>query len=90
MVADIVSALLSRGFKPGDRVASYASNCIVGRLSRVLPELTLAAGKRGGVSGNCRPRWHLAQRLRGFWPRCCPRKVAWLTWRKAPSDVYQI
>uniref|UniRef100_D8PNZ0 AMP-dependent synthetase/ligase domain-containing protein n=1 Tax=Schizophyllum commune (strain H4-8 / FGSC 9210) TaxID=578458 RepID=D8PNZ0_SCHCM len=28
MVADIVSALLSRGFKPGDRVASYASNCI--------------------------------------------------------------
>ncbi|KAL1747449.1 hypothetical protein HDZ31DRAFT_80433 [Schizophyllum fasciatum] len=28
MVADVVSALLSRGFQPGDRVASYASNCI--------------------------------------------------------------
>ncbi|TRM67569.1 hypothetical protein BD626DRAFT_479170 [Schizophyllum amplum] len=28
MVADLVSALLSRGFQAGDRVASYASNCI--------------------------------------------------------------
>lgn len=29
LVADLVSALLSIGLKPGDRVASYASNCIV-------------------------------------------------------------
>ncbi|THH33618.1 hypothetical protein EUX98_g606 [Antrodiella citrinella] len=28
LVADLVSALLSLGLKPGDRVASYASNCI--------------------------------------------------------------
>lgn len=32
MVADLASALLSSGVKPGDRVASYSSNCIV-RLS---------------------------------------------------------
>jgi len=29
LVADIVSALLSYGLQPGDRVASYSSNCIV-------------------------------------------------------------
>lgn len=28
-VADLVSALLSLGLQPGDRVASYSSNCIV-------------------------------------------------------------
>ncbi|KAF8897544.1 acetoacyl-CoA synthetase [Infundibulicybe gibba] len=28
LVADLVSALLDRGLKPGDRVASYSSNCI--------------------------------------------------------------
>ena len=29
LVADLVSALLSYGLKPGDRVASYSSNCVV-------------------------------------------------------------
>jgi acyl-CoA synthetase (AMP-forming)/AMP-acid ligase II len=29
MVADLASALLSNGVRPGDRVASYSSNCIV-------------------------------------------------------------
>jgi acyl-CoA synthetase (AMP-forming)/AMP-acid ligase II len=29
LVADLVSALLSCGLQPGDRVASYSSNCIV-------------------------------------------------------------
>ena len=29
LVADLVSAFLARGLKPGDRIASYASNCIV-------------------------------------------------------------
>lgn len=29
LVADLVSALLLYGLKPGDRVASYSSNCIV-------------------------------------------------------------
>ena len=29
LVADLVSALLAQGLKPGDRVASYSSNCIV-------------------------------------------------------------
>lgn len=33
LTADVVSALLACGLKPGDRVASYASNCIV-RLAR--------------------------------------------------------
>ncbi|KAI0722938.1 acetoacetate-CoA ligase [Earliella scabrosa] len=28
LVADLVSAFLARGLKPGDRIASYASNCI--------------------------------------------------------------
>lgn len=32
LVADIVSSLLACGLKPGDRVGSYSSNCIV-RLS---------------------------------------------------------
>lgn len=35
LVADSVSALLQQGLKPGDRVASYSSNCIVSRLSNV-------------------------------------------------------
>ncbi len=30
LVADLVSAFLARGLKPGDRIASYSSNCIVG------------------------------------------------------------
>ena len=29
LVADTVSAFLARGLKPGDRIASYSSNCIV-------------------------------------------------------------
>lgn len=29
LVSDIVSAFLAHGLKPGDRVASYSSNCIV-------------------------------------------------------------
>lgn len=29
LVAGLVSALLQYGIKPGDRVASYSSNCIV-------------------------------------------------------------
>ena len=29
LVADLVSALICHGVKVGDRVASYASNCIV-------------------------------------------------------------
>ena len=29
LVADLVSALLSYGLQPGDRVASYSSNCTV-------------------------------------------------------------
>jgi len=33
LVADLVSALLLNGLKPGDRVASYSSNCIVGLLA---------------------------------------------------------
>ena len=33
IVRDVVSALLYHGLKPGDRVASYSSNCIV----RVFP-----------------------------------------------------
>lgn len=32
LVADLVSALLVHDLKPGDRVASYSSNCIVGVL----------------------------------------------------------
>ena len=37
VVADCVSALLSYGLKPGDRVGSYSSNCIVSRDKILLP-----------------------------------------------------
>lgn len=36
LVADLVSAFLARGLKPGDRIASYSSNCIV-RILEFLP-----------------------------------------------------
>ena len=29
LVADLASAFLARGLQPGDRIASYSSNCIV-------------------------------------------------------------
>ena len=40
MVADIVSALLLNGFKPGDRVGAYCSNCIVCKPSIYSPHPT--------------------------------------------------
>ncbi|KAF7790811.1 hypothetical protein EIP86_001768 [Pleurotus ostreatoroseus] len=43
LVADLVSALLSVGLKPGDRVASYSSNCIENMAA------CLAATAIGGV-----------------------------------------
>jgi acetoacetyl-CoA synthetase len=36
LVADVVSGLLTEGVKPGDRVASYSSNCIVNALLGLL------------------------------------------------------
>lgn len=36
LVADVVSGLLAEGVKPGDRVASYSSNCIVNALLGLL------------------------------------------------------
>lgn len=55
IVADLVSALLHLGLKPGDRVASYSSNCVVchpGAYQRgtVLDWCASFAGKRCGVS----------------------------------------
>ncbi|TFK23288.1 hypothetical protein FA15DRAFT_472442 [Coprinopsis marcescibilis] len=62
LVADIASALLHYGLKPGDRVASYTSNCIVSHLRRSRMYTSISSGKCGSLSRHNRPRWYMGQR----------------------------
>jgi acetoacetyl-CoA synthetase len=50
LVGDLVSALLGAGLRPGDRVASYASNCIVSASPPRRQATDSRTGKRRGVS----------------------------------------
>jgi hypothetical protein len=66
LVGDLASALLGAGLRPGDRVASYASNCIVSaspprRQARYLLTYPRTGKRRGvsrGDSDRCVRRFH--------------------------------
>ena len=81
LVADLVSAFLARGLKPGDRIASYASNCIVriflpSVCSRRFHPLALREGLRATECGV--PSCLLAPRAAAHYRR--PRwRDSWLT-----------
>ena len=69
IVADLVSALLEIGLKPGDRVASYSSNCIVREHATIsLRNATVMrlTGKCGCLPSNFCNRRNMGQRCRRF------------------------
>ena len=92
MVADVASALLLHGLKPGDRVASYSGNCIVStplkscaylpcppcnvNSSHITPPSI--KGKCGRVLGYCGDWRHLGQCGSRFRTRRCLGEVCHL------------
>ena len=66
IVRDLVSALLFHGLRPGDRVASYSSNCIVSlflgaNVFMSATRKTVSLGKRSCMFSHYRYRRHLGQ-----------------------------
>ena len=63
IVRDVVSALLYHGLRPGDRVASYSSNCIVrvflGANRFILTHRFVSLGKCGYMFSDYRCRRYL-------------------------------
>lgn len=82
IVRDVVSALLYYGLRPGDRVASYSSNCIarvfLGANGFILTHRIVSLGKCSCMLGDYRYRGYLGQRSSWFWAGRCNRTVCYI------------